>query len=66
MVRITEGSLKVGDKILIGEEGKGFEQTVDSMQVDHEQINELTVGQEAGMKVSQHPHEGDNIYKVSE
>jgi hypothetical protein len=61
---ITDGSAKVGDTIQIGEEGTGFTQTIDSMQVEHEQVITAKVGDEVGLKVTQPTKEGDLVYLV--
>ena len=54
--------IKVGDKISIEGHGKAFEQTVDSMQIEHEQVPVAKKGQSIGMKVSQEVKEGDLVY----
>jgi len=66
VLAVTEGEVKVGDTIRVGEEGIGFEQTVDSLQIDHLAVNSISVGQEAGLKLAQASHEGTIVYKVSE
>lgn len=66
VLTVTEGTVKVGDTIRIGEEGVGFEQVVDSMQIDHKPIESISTGQEAGLKLAQASHEGALVYKVSE
>ena len=59
------GDLKKGDKIAF--EGKNsFEQTVDSMQIEHEPIEEAKAGQEFGLKVDQEVKEKDKVFKVTE
>lgn len=55
-----EAPLKKGETIKIGE----VEQPVDSMQVDHQDIDEAKPDQEVGVKVSQKVREGDEVYKV--
>ncbi len=59
-----DAPLKVGDKIRIEGHGQSFEQNVDSMQVEHEQIPEAKKGMEVGMKVSQPCKEGDIVFKA--
>ena len=59
------GTLKVGDTIKISGRGEEFSMTVDSMQVDHQAIQEAKKDQEVGMKVTQATKEGDEVYKVS-
>ena len=55
-------ALKVGDTIVITGHGKEFEQPVDSMQVEHEQLEVAKKGDEVGMKVSEPVKEGDVVY----
>lgn len=59
-----DAPLKVGDKIKIEGHGASFEQAVDSMQVEHEQIKEAKKGMEVGMKVAQPVKEGDLVFKA--
>ncbi len=62
----TDGEVKEGDSIRVGEEGVGFEQKVESMQIDHQAVGGIKVGEEAGLKLAQAAREGDVVYKVSE
>lgn len=64
VLKVTSGSVKVGDKIRIGEFGEGFEQTVDSMQQEHEQVEEAVLGNEVGLKVVKAAHENDFVYLI--
>lgn len=64
VVKITKGSLKKGDKIHIKGHTTDFEQSTESMEIDHEKIEEAKKGQEIGMKVSDHVREHDKLYKV--
>ena len=65
VLEVESGSVKAGDTILIGEEGEGFEQVVASMQVDHEQVDEVKKGGDCGLKVDQEAKKGSNVYKVA-
>ncbi|MGB9911112.1 MAG: U32 family peptidase C-terminal domain-containing protein [Microgenomates group bacterium] len=56
--------LKVGDQIKITGHGQEFTQTVQSMQIEHQPVNEADKGQTVGMKVDQPVKEGDEVYKV--
>jgi len=47
---------------VIAAHGGDFEQNVDSMQVEHEQVTEAKVGDAVGLKVSQLVKEGDRVY----
>ena len=64
VVDLTAG-LRVGDAIKISGRGQEFAMTVDSMQEEHQQIQEAKKGQAVGMKVTQPVKEGDEVYKVS-
>ena len=57
------GVLKVGDKIKIKRHDSEFEQTVDSMQVEHKPVKQAKKGDAVGMKVVQAVHEGAEIFK---
>jgi len=64
VVEITKGSLKVGDKIRIKGATTDFEQEIDSMQIEREEIEEAEAGQSIGLKVKDHVREHDVVYKV--
>lgn len=55
-------SLKVGQQIKIIGHTTNFEQTVDSIQVDHKEVEEAKKGDVIGLKVSEHVREGDEIF----
>ncbi|HUW24750.1 MAG TPA: U32 family peptidase C-terminal domain-containing protein [Patescibacteria group bacterium] len=60
------GNLAVGDTIKISRSGgDDFTMTVQSMQVEHEQIQEAKKGDTVGLKVDQSVKEDDEVYKVS-
>jgi len=61
-----EDTLKVGDKILIERPSGSFEQVVESMQIEHEEVQEAGAGQSIGLKVSEKTREGAKVYKVIE
>ena len=56
-------TLKVGDTIRIKGATTDFEQTVDSMQIEHEEIEEAEAGQSIGLKVKDHVRQHDVVYK---
>lgn len=60
----VKSELNVGDKIKIEGHGNSFEQTIDSMQVEHEPIKTAKKGKEIGMKVVQPVKEGDLVFKL--
>jgi translation elongation factor EF-1alpha len=55
--------LSVGDKILVKGPSTDFEQVVESMQVEHENIQRAEAGQSVGLKLVQHARERDLVYK---
>ncbi len=57
-------TLSVGDRILIKGMTTDFEQTVDSMQIEHEDVAKAESGQSIGLKVKDRVREGDTAYKV--
>ncbi len=57
-------TLKIGDKIRIVGGQRDFEQTVESMQIEHKDIQRAPKGKEIGLKVDQKVKEGDKVYKV--
>lgn len=57
-------SLKVGDTIRIVGGEVDFNQTVDSMEVDHEKVQEAKSGDSFGLKIDQKAKEGYSVYKV--
>jgi translation elongation factor EF-Tu-like GTPase len=65
VIKIEEGELKIGDKIrILGGQETNFEQTVDSMQVDRQNVEVAKVGDEIGMKVSQKVRDSYRVYKI--
>lgn len=57
-------TLKVGDKIRIKGATSDFEQKVDSMQIEHDKIEEAKKGQSIGLKVKEHVRQHDIVYKL--
>ncbi|MDP2909694.1 MAG: hypothetical protein Q8N69_01315 [bacterium] len=56
--------LKMGDTIRIIGGETDFNQTVDSMQIEHQKLNEAKKGDSVGLKVSQKVREDYKVYKV--
>jgi len=63
-VAITEGELKIGDSIRIQGHTSDFTQRVDSIQLEHEQIQCAGPGQNVGIHVDQHAREHDQVFKI--
>jgi translation elongation factor EF-Tu-like GTPase len=65
-IRLSEGSLKVGDKIHIVGHTTDTTQTVDSMQIENQDVQEAGPGADIGIKVKDRAREHDVVYKVVE
>ena len=65
VIELSAG-LKVGDKIKFKKGEEEFEQTVDSMQIEHAPILAAKKGQAIGLKTAQPVHEGTEVFKVEE
>ena len=59
-----EDSLKVDDKIRIKGHTTDFEQVIESMQIEHETIQEAKKGQSIGIKVKERTRGHDVVYKA--
>ncbi|KUO39329.1 MAG: hypothetical protein AVW06_04145 [Hadesarchaea archaeon DG-33-1] len=57
--------LKVGDKISIEGATTNVQQTVQSMQIEHKDVQTAKAGDAIGMKVDQRAREGDLVYKLA-
>jgi hypothetical protein len=55
--------LVVGDSILVKGPSTDFEQTVESMQIEHKNIPRAEAGQSVGLKLTQRARERDTVYK---
>ncbi|HPC31261.1 MAG TPA: translation elongation factor-like protein [Candidatus Paceibacterota bacterium] len=60
------GNLKVGDKIHLKGHSTDFEQEVDSIQVEHENVDSAKKGEIIGLKVKDKVKEGDEVYLILE
>ncbi|HVP26226.1 MAG TPA: translation elongation factor-like protein [Candidatus Bathyarchaeia archaeon] len=56
-------SLAVGDHIVLKGPSTDFEQTVDSMQIEHANVPKAEAGQSIGLKVAERVRETDLVYK---
>ncbi len=57
--------ISVGDKIRIMGPTTDFEQTVESMQIEHENVETAKAGQSIGLRVKEYVREKDIVYKAS-
>jgi len=55
--------LSVGDHLVFKGPNTDFEQVVESMQIEHVNVQRAEAGQSIGLKVLQHVRETDSVYK---
>jgi putative protease len=65
-IRLSEGSLKVGDSIHIVGHTTDMTQTIDSMQIENKDVQEAGLGADIGIKTKDRVREHDVVYKVVE
>ena len=63
-IKLTDGDLKVGDVIHIKGHTTDLTQRIDSIQIEHNKVDEAKVGADIGIKVNEHVREKDTVYKV--
>ena len=66
IIEITDDILKVGDTIHIKGHTSDFTQQIESMQVEHQTVEEAKAGDAVGIKVKEHVRQHDIVYKVTE
>lgn len=59
-------TLKTGETIKIRGATTDFDQPVDSMQIEHETVQEAGAGQSVGLKVKDLVRAGDEVFAVGE
>ena len=64
IIKIEAEGLKVGDTLRFKGHTSDFQQTVESMQLEHKDIQEGKVGDQVGVKVNEHVREHDEVFKV--
>jgi len=64
VAQLNKGSLKIGDTIHVKGHSTDFTQTVDSMEYEHQHIDQAGAGQIIGLKVNDHTREHDIVYRV--
>ena len=64
VIKITNGSLSVGERILIKGQRASFVQVVESIQIESVDVKQAHKGQIIGLKVKKKAFEGDKVYKL--
>jgi putative protease len=63
-LEVTAGVLRVGDRLHFKGHTTDFEETIASMQIEKESIEEAKPGDLIGVKVKDRVRENDTVYKV--
>ena len=66
VIEISEGELKIGDKVAIRGHTTNLEEVVESMQIEHENVETAKKGDSVGIKVKERVRTGDKVYIVTE
>ena len=56
----------VGDTIHVKGHTSNFTQTVDSMELDGESVDQVAAGEAVGIRVADHAREHDAVFKVTD
>jgi len=64
VLNVTDGTLKIGDKIKIKGATTDFEMQVKSMQIDRKDVESVKAGQKVGIKVPDRVRPKDEVFLV--
>jgi hypothetical protein len=64
VVQLNTGTLRTGDTIRIKGHSTDFSQIVDSMEYEHQHIEQASAGQSVGLKAKEHVRQHDIVYLV--
>ena len=64
VLNVTQGTIKVGDKIEIKGSTSDFEMTIKSMQIDRVDVDSVSAGTKVGLKVTERVRPGDKVFKL--
>jgi putative protease len=62
----VNADLQVGDTVLFLGHTTDFNQTVASMEIEHQSVQSVQAGMEVAVKVVGKVHKGDHVYKITE
>ena len=65
-IEVTAGVLRIGDKLHFKGHTSDFEDTITSMQIEREPIEEAKPGDLIGIQVKERVRENDIVYKIVE
>ena len=64
VIQLNKGTLKTGDMIRVKGHSTDFTQKVESMEYEHQHVDQAGAGQSVGLKVVDHAREHDIVYLV--
>jgi translation elongation factor EF-1alpha len=64
-IEVTAGTLKIGDRLHFKGHTTDFEETIISMQVENQPIEEAKPGDLVGIKVKERVRENDTVFRVA-
>jgi len=65
-IKVTEGEIRVGDRIKFKGHTTDFEDQIQSMEIDNQPIEKAIPGQLIGIKVKDRVREKDVVWKIIE
>ena len=65
-IRLTDGDLQVGDRVRIVGRTTELVQMVESLQVEHENVERAERGSQAAIKVQERVRKKDQVFRVHE
>jgi translation initiation factor IF-2 len=63
-IDVTKGSIKKGDTLMYKGHTTDFSETVESIEIDNQSVDEAKIGDMIGIKVKDRVREKDIVYKV--
>ena len=65
VLKLLSGTLSVGNDIKIVDKGREILQIVESLQVEHKQVDHIKAGDDAGLKLSEKVKPGAEVFLES-
>jgi len=65
VVRVTEGTVAVGESLRFHGHTTDFTEPVASMEVNHQKVSQANVGDEVAIKVMDRVRQHDQVFKVT-
>ena len=64
VIRLTDGNLRLGDEVRIAGKTTEIVQAVESLQIEHQAVQEAERGAEVAVKVREPVHRRDQVYRI--